>query len=265
MAALVVGWPWFVSNKIRSAILAAALFVAPAAAAQPDGDMDAYIKSRSPETRTTLIEKYLAALWKFDRVLKHRDTPRIYLSCPKDGCIPHVLRILEFLQSNAPDTFGARIAQADAAQIEVYVAPRPDTFDQRDREIDGRLHLDANITSKKLFKPGGKDIEFVDAPCWAVSYFDKHTGVIEKSLIFIDSDSSPREQHSCMGFELVRAAGVVSNPNIVFYRKFDPALDDKISIWLAANAYLHGLSYIKAGDPIENVQRILKDRYGVKN
>jgi hypothetical protein len=264
MAALVAKWPWFVSNKIRSAILAAALFAAPAAA-QPSGDMDAYIKSRSPETRTTLIEKYLAALWIFNRVLKHRDTPRIYLSCPTDGCIPPALRILEFLQSNAPETFGASIAQADIAEIEVHVAPRPGTFDRRDREVDGKLHLDANITSKKLLKLGGKNIELVDAPCWAVSYFDKNTGVIAKSLIFIDSDSSPREQHSCMGFELVRAAGVMSTPNIVFYRKFDPALDDNFSIWLAANAYLHGLSDIKAGDPVEKVQRILSDRYGVKN
>ncbi|WP_119392023.1 hypothetical protein [Taklimakanibacter lacteus] len=262
MAALVVGW--FVSNKIRAAILATVLFCIPAAA-QPAGDMDAYIKSRSPETRATLIENYLAGRWIFDRVLKYRNTPSIYVSCPKEGCVSPALHILEFLQSNAPDTFGARIAQADAAQIEVHIAPRPDTFDQRDRKIDGKLHLDANITSKKLLKTGGKDIEFVDAPCWAVSYFDKYTGVIEKSLIFIDSDSSPREQYSCMGFELVRAAGVVSTLNIVFYRKFDTTLDDNVSIWLAANAYLHGLPDIKAGDPMEKVQRILSDRYDVKN
>lgn len=71
-------------------------------------------------------------------------------------------------------------------------------------------------------------------------------------------------QYLCMGFEIVRAAGVVNTEYVLFYRKIEPSSDRYIVQWLGANAYLHGLQDIKAGDTMTKARTILNDRYGLK-
>lgn len=67
-----------------------------------------------------------------------------------------------------------------------------------------------------------------------------------------------------MAFEIVRAAGVMSTPGVFLYRKIKaPAQTRHTVLWLAANAYMHGLAAIKPGDKYEKALSVLKSRYGL--
>lgn len=145
-------WPGFGYRRIVGALVTLALLSVPVMAG-PSDQMEAYIKALPPEIRTALIEKYTPSAWTFSGFLKHRSPPRIYVSCPPAGCAPVALGILDELRSRAPATFGARTAQADPAGIEIYLAPQADEFDKRDRDIDARLHLDANIGGRTVRTP----------------------------------------------------------------------------------------------------------------
>jgi hypothetical protein len=221
--------------------------------------MDAYIRTLPAEQRAFLIENYVAAGWSFLKFLKFRHTPAIYLSCPDKGCDPLPVSMLEDLRAQAPKAFGNRIAEKDAAQIEIYLAPKPTAFEARDRAIDGEFHLNVNITTREFPFPKPRE----DAPCWTITYFDK-MGVIAKTLVFINSDSSPRMQYLCMGFESVRATGVMNLPSVYFYRDLERHQVRYPIQWLAANAYLHGSLEIQPGDTMENVRAVLKERYELK-
>ena len=232
----------------------------PSGPPQPAASADVFIRSLPPEQKSELIESYVASAWAFSKILKFRRAPAIYLSCPDKGCDPVAAGILENLRAQAPKALGEQTADKDAAQIEIYLAPQSEAFDKRDREIDRKLHLDSNITARKLLFPEPAQ----DAPCWTTSYFDNGTGVIEKALVFIDSDASPRMQYLCMGYETVRAAGVMNIESVYFYRNDEKRLFADPAQWLAANAYLHGLPDIKAGDTMAKARSALEDRYGLK-
>lgn len=229
-------------------------------AAQATDRMDAFIRSLPAEQRTRLIESYLYSGYVYSKFLKFRGRPDIYLSCADEACDPWSLSVLVSLRASAPLAVGALVDQADAAGIEIYVAPQPTAYETRDRAIDGRLHIDANITSKTISpRPNPRP-----APCWTTTYFDFHTGVIEKSLIFIDSHAPLRMQASCLGFELVRAVGVINTLNVIFYRNLkNTEADSEARHWLAANAYLQGLPEIRPGDTMGKVQAVLNAKYEV--
>lgn len=259
-----LSWPGFGYRKTVGALVTLALLSVPVMA-EPGDQMEAYIKALPPEIRTALIENYLPAGWTFSGFLKHRSPPQIYVSCPNEGCTPAAAGILDELQSRAPKTFGAKTAQADAAGIEIYLAPQADEFDKRDRDIDTRLHLDASISGRTVPKPNGQPgVEFVSAPCWTVIYFNQATGIIAKALIFIDSDEPARLQSLCLAFELVRAAGVMNTEWVLDYREREPGREESAFRWLALNAYLHGLSEIRPKDTMAKADRYLADRYGLK-
>lgn len=226
---------------------------------QSGANAEAFIRSLPPEQKSELIIRYAASAWVFP-ILKFRRVPAIYLSCPDKGCDPLAVSILENVRAQTPNTLGERTADRDAAQIEIYMAPQSEAFDKRDREIDARLHLNANITIRKFPFPEPAQA----APCWTITYYDNETGVIGKALVYIDSDSSPRMQYLCMGYEAIRAAGVMNMEGVYIYRKEEKRRFSDPIRWLAANAYLHGLSEIQPGDTMGKVQTILEDRYEVK-
>lgn len=249
--------------KVLAALATLGLFALPAAA-EPTGEMEAYIKALPRAERTSLIRNYIWSGGLFSGFLKYREPPQIYVSCPPEGCPAPTLRVLDALQMRAAGTLGMRSAKAEAAGIEVYLAPQPDEFDKRDRDLDARLGLDANLTSRKLLDPDSSGGALVTAPCWTVTYFDMHSGVIEKALIFIDSNAPARLQSLCMGFELVRATGVANTASLVLYRKLKAGREGNALKSLAVNAYLHGLPEIQPKDTMEKAYRLLANRYGLK-
>jgi hypothetical protein len=149
------------------------------------------------------------------------------------------------------------VPDRDAAQIEIYVAPQPQAAEARSRQLDDKLRLDVNTTSRRFLHLAE------DAPCWTVTYFHK-SGVIEKAMIYIDSDSSSKTQHLCAGFETIRATGVLSLDGVLFYRKAEKRRLRNPLRWLILNAHLHGLKAIGPGDSIERVHAVLQDRYGTE-
>lgn len=221
--------------------------------------MDTYIKALPLEQRIFLIENYAEGAWIFSKFLKFRHAPKVYVSCPDKGCDPLPISMLENLRTLAPKTLGKRTAEKDAAQIEIYLAPQPTAFEARNRALDGELNLNANITEREFRIPRPPET----APCWTITYFDK-TGVIAKSLIFIDSDSSPRMQYLCMGFESVRATGVMNFPGVYSYRDLEKRRGRYETQWPAANAYLHGSLEIQPGDTMEKALTVLGERYELK-
>jgi hypothetical protein len=218
---------------------------------------DAYIRSLLPEQRLEFIVRYSASAWIYSKFMKFRQPPLIYIHCKENECDPSPLRILDDLHSRAPDAYGARVSDPEAAQIELYVDPEPTDFDKRDRDIDKKLHLDAHIGSRFLYPSQA-------APCRTTVYFDRKRAALEKAMIFIDRDASPRMQDLCMGFELVRAIGVVNLPSPLFYQELETRFDYDPVPYLAANAFLHRSPDIQAGDPMEKALAVFKDRYGVK-
>lgn len=231
--------------------------------ASPVDKMEAYIKDLPLDRRNSLVENYAGAGLMFPGFLKYRTPPQIYVSCPREDRAPAAMGSLEAIQSYAPATLGRRAGAADKAGIEIYLAAEPDEFTRRDRDTKARLRLDAHISAKTILNIDPLAFGKFAAPCWSVIYFDKRTGVIEKSLIFIDSDAPSRMQSLCMTFELVRAVGVVSTPSVTLYHKTNAPLAKRDILWLAANAYMHGLAAIRPGDKYENVLSVLKTRYGL--
>jgi hypothetical protein len=229
------------------------------AASQPADKMDIYIKELAAEQRTRLVENYLNSGFVYSKFLKFQRPAAVYLSCADKACDPAPLGMLDDLRAKAPLALGERVGEADVAQIEIYVAPQPSAYEARDREIDREFHTDANYSGRNLSPPPDP----LPASCWTATHFDLHTGVIAKSLIFIDSDASPRIQTLCMGFELVRAAGMVNTEAVLFYQKLDADLGN-VTIWFAANAYLHGLPEIRPGGRMEEARAALNARYGLK-
>lgn len=221
--------------------------------------MDAQIRALPEEKRISIVERYSWAGLVFSKFLKFRQPAAIYLLCPVKGCDTLPLRILEDLRSRAPTAIGKRVVEKAAAQIEIHVAPEAAGFEARDREIDAKLHLNANITMKRFLEPQPA----TDAPCWTITYFD-NSGVVAKSLIFIDSDASPRMQYLCMGFETVRALGVMNLESVYFYRDLEKEPFGDPVQWLAAMAFLHGLPDIRPGDAMERARAILEDRYELR-
>ncbi|WP_119272727.1 hypothetical protein [Taklimakanibacter deserti] len=223
----------------------------------PEANAEGYIRALIPEQRLVFIVKYAAAAWTYSGFIKFRQPPAIYLRCPTTGCDPHPLRILDDLRSRVPGAYGARGAEPDTAQIEIYVATDPVEFDKRDLEVDKALHIDAHIGSKFLLPPR-------PAPCRTTIYFDQKRSTIEKTMIFIDSDASPRMQSLCMGFELVRAIGAINVAGPLFYHEFEKHSGYDPLPYLAANVFLHTSTEIHAGDPVEKALAIFKDRYGLQ-
>lgn len=252
---------WFASRETVMALWMAASAAAPDTTTLPD-KMDAYIKDLPQERRSVLVESYAWASVMFLGVLKYPTPPQIYVSCPKDGCAPAAIASLETLQSYAPGAIGQLAGAADTSGIEVYMAPEPAEFTRRDRETDALLRLDAHITAKTIVNFDPAAFEYVAAPCWTAMYYDKRTGVVEKSIIFIDSDVAYHLQSLCMGFELVRASGVVSTPGVRLYHKFKPPANTQV-LGLAVTAYLHSLPAIRPGDKYEQVLSVLENLYGL--
>lgn len=257
--------PWFASPGIVLVMWLTAAVPSPDIAVPAD-KMEAYIKGLSQERRSKLVEDYAWAGLMFSSFLKFRKAPQIYLSCPKEGCDATSTAIinLETLQSYAPATLGRRASTADTSGIEVYLAPEPNEFSRRDRDIDARLRMDAHFSNKTIRNIDPRAFAYVvAAPCWSAIYFDKRTGVIEKSLIYIDSDAPSHLQGLCMAFELVRAVGVMSTPSTILYQKIEAPVANRHVPWLGANAYMHGLSAIEPGDKYERALSVLKNRFGL--
>lgn len=242
-------------------VVMAFLAILPAfpAASQAADKMDIYIKELPVEQRTRLVENYITSGFVYSKFLKFQHPAAIYLSCADKACDPAPLGMLDDLRAKAPLTLGERVGEADAAQIEIYVAPQPWAYETRDRLVDAKLHTDASYSGRYVSSPPNP----LPAPCRTATYFDLHTGVIAKSLIFIDSDASPRIQTLCMGFELVRATGVVNTLAVIFYRKFKGDLDAPTRR-LAAHAHLHGLPEIRPSDKMEQARTVLKAKYELK-
>src|SRR5687768_9801458 len=106
------------------------------AASQPPDRMDSYIRDMPLERRAYLVGMYVYHGWIFSKFLKFEHPPAIYLSCADKGCDPSILSTLDDVRMNAPSAFGERVSEADAARIEIYVAPQPATYEARDRAID---------------------------------------------------------------------------------------------------------------------------------
>lgn len=253
--------PWFASRDVVTALWMAASAAAPHTAT-PIDKMDAYIKDLPQERRSALVEAYVWASVMFPGTLKYRTPPQIYVTCPKDGCAPAAIGSLETLQSYAPGAIGQLTGTADTSGIEVYMASEPEEFTRRDRDTDALLRLDAHITAKTIMNFDPAAFGHVAAPCWTVMYYDNRTGVIEKSLIFIDSDAASHLQSLCMAFELVRASGVISTLGVRLYHKIKPPANRHV-LGLAVTAYLHGLPAIRPGDKYEKVLSVLENRYGL--
>lgn len=253
--------PWFASRDVVTALWMAASAAAPGTAA-PIDKMDAYIKDLPQERRSALVESYAWTSLMFPGTLKYRTPPQIYVTCPKHGCAPAAIASLETLQSYAPGAIGRLAGAADTSGIEVYMAPEPEEFSRRDHDTDALLRLDAHITAKTIMNFDPAVSGHVAAPCWTVMYYDKRTGVIEKSLIFIDSDAASHLQSLCMAFELVRASGVMSTLGVRLYHKIKPPANGHV-LGLAVTAYLHGLAAIRPGDKYEKVLSVLENRYGL--
>ncbi|MGE0237934.1 MAG: hypothetical protein AB7F09_02675 [Parvibaculaceae bacterium] len=224
---------------------------------RPEANVDTYIRALNPEQRLEFIIKYAASAETYAGFLKFRQPPRIYIHCQSDGCDPKLPHILADLRSRVPGAYGSVVAEPETAQIEIYVAAEPADFDRRDRQVDKELHIDAQIGAKFLFPPQ-------PAPCRATIYFEQQTWTIEKTMIFIDSDASPRMQYLCMGFELTRAIGVLTVPVPLFYQKLAKRPSDDPLPYLAANVLLHTSAEIQAGDSTDKALAVLKDRYGVQ-
>ncbi len=226
-------------------------------ASQPKIDANTLIRALSPEQRSELIETYAYSALVFSKVLKFGRTPAIYLSCPDKGCDPAMVDVLENLRAQAPNTFGQLVSDRQGAQIEVYAASQALAIEARDLEVDRSLKLSRNITMRRFAYPAQ------ESPCWTISYFEK-TGVLEKALIYIDSDSSPHMQTLCMEYEIVRAAGVMNLDSVYLYRKEEKHRFHDPILWLTVNAYLHGLPAIKPGLSMDEVRSVLEDRLQVK-
>lgn len=252
---------WFASRDVVTALWMAVSAAAPDTAV-PIDKMDAYIKDLPQARRSALVESYVWTSLMFPGTLKYRTPPQIYVTCPKDGCAPAAIDSLETLQSHAPGAIGRLTGTANTSGIEVYMAPEPEEFTRRDHDTDALLRLDAHITTRTIMNFGPAASGHLAAPCWTVMYYDKRTGVIEKSLIFIDSDAASHLQSLCMAFELVRASGVVSTPGVRLYHKFKPPANTQV-LDLAVTAYLHGLPAIRPGDKYEKILSVLENRYGL--
>ena len=225
--------------------------------AELDAQADNYIRRLLPEQRLAFIVKYSAAAFNYSGFLKFRQPPDIYLHCPTGGCDPEPMRALDNLRSRVPSAYGQRTAEPEAAQIEIYMAAEPAEFEKRDVQVDKALHTEAHIGSKYL-------VAREPAPCRTTIYFDRRHWAIKKTMIFIDSDASPRLQLLCMGFELTRAIGAITVAAPTFYRKLEKSSSYDPLPYLAANAFLHTSAEIRAGDPMDKALAIFKDRYGVQ-
>lgn len=211
-------------------------------------DTATLIRTLPPQERAELIETYA-----YSKVRKFSRPPALYLSCPDQGCDPTLARYLVDLRAEAPNSLGREAADRQLAQIEIYVAPRPDAFEARKDEMDKRSSLDSSQTARRV-----RALEEEDMPCWTASYHDK-SGAIEKSLVYIDSDWSPRMQYLCMAHETVRALGI-NVEFAVIYRKWEKSRYDPFRR-LALNAYLHGLTVIKPGLSPEQALSALANLY----
>lgn len=253
--------PWFASRDVVAALWMAASAAAPDTAT-PIDKMDAYIKDLPQERRSWLVESYAWASVMSPGILKYRTPPQIYVTCPEGGCAPAAMGSLKTLQSYAPGAIGQLTGAADNSGIEVYMAPEPEEFTRRDHDTDTLLRLNAHITAKTIVNFGPAAFGHVAAPCWTVMYYDKRTGVIKKSLIYIDSDAASHLQSLCMAFELVRASGVMNTLGVHLYHKIKPPASTYV-LGLAVTAYLHGLPAIRPGDKYEQVLSVLENRYGL--
>ena len=243
-----------ITNWLIVASISGLLTVEP----RPEADAaDAYIRTLLPQERLELIVKYSASAFYYSGFIKFQQPPKIFIRCQNDDCAPKLLGMLAVLRERVPGVYGEQVAEPEAAQIEVYVASEPQDFDRRDRLVDETLHVDAHVGSKFLLPPQ-------PAPCRATIYFDHKRALIEKTMIFIDHDASERMQYLCMGFELVRALGVISLPAPLFYEDLEKRSSFDPLSYLAANMLLHKSREIEAGDPMKKALAILKDRYGVQ-
>lgn len=224
---------------------------------QPEANADSYIRALVPEQRLDFIVKYAAAAWTYSGFIKFQQPPQIYLHCPNAGCDPQALQIFDDLRSRVPGAYGSRVTEPDAAQIEIHLGAGSADFEKRDLEVDKALHIDAHIGSKFLLPPR-------PAPCRTTIYFDQKRSTIEKAMIFIDSDASPQMQSLCLGFELVRAIGAINVAGPLFYHELEKHSGYDPLPYLAANAFLHTSTEIRAGDPMEKALDVFKDRYGVQ-
>jgi hypothetical protein len=223
----------------------------------PEAGADTYIRQLIPEERLEFIIRYAASGWNYSGFIKFPQPPRIFVHCQDAGCDPGLLNLLADLQSRVPGAYAGQVTEPDVAQIEIYIAAKPAAFDQRDHQVDDTLHVSAQVGSRFLVPPQ-------PAPCRATIYFDRRRWTIAKTMIFIDSDASPRMQHVCMGFELVRAIGAINMPLPLLYREHETQPGYDPSPYLAANAFLHTSAEIRPGDPMEKALTIFKDRYGVQ-
>ncbi|MGE0006768.1 MAG: hypothetical protein AB7S92_14385 [Parvibaculaceae bacterium] len=223
----------------------------------PAADPGAYIRALFPEERLAFIVKYAASADVYSGLLKFRRPPRIFIRCPDDGCEPDVRHLPADLRARVPAAYGEEVDRPEAAEIEIHVAAGPRDFDRRDREVDGMLHVDAQLGSRYLFPPQ-------PAPCRATLYFDQQRWTMVKSMIFVDSGASPRMQYLCMAFELVRAIGVLTVPAPLFYRELEKHPGDDPLPRLAADAYLHTSMEIAAGASRAQALAVLKHRYDLQ-
>lgn len=223
----------------------------------PDAKGDAYIRALLPRNRMELIVTYSASAMTNSGLIKFQHPPKIYMRCPIDGCPLGPLGMLADLREQVPGAYGEQVTEPEAAQIEIYVAAESQAFDRRNRQVDKKLHIEAQIGSKFL-SPSQP------APCRATVYFDHKRSVIKKAMIFIDHDASPRMQYLCMGFELVRAFGVISVPQPLIYKDLEKRLDYDPLPFLSANLFLHKSSEISAGASMDEALAILKERYGAE-
>jgi hypothetical protein len=224
---------------------------------QPGAKGDAYIRALVLQNRLEFILIYAASALTYSGLIKFQEPPRTYLRCPVDGCLPGPLGMLADLRERVPGAYGERVLEPDAAQIEIYVAAPSKDFDRRARQVDKKLHIEAQIGSRFLVPPQ-------PAPCRTTIYFDHKRRVMKKALIFIDQDASPRMQYLCMGFELVRALGVVSIPQPLIYKDLEQRVDHDPLPFLSANVFLHKSNEIRAGASMDEVLAVLKDRYGAE-
>lgn len=241
------------ANWLFVATLSGFLSVGP----QPEAKPDAYIRALLPQDRQQLILLYSSSALMYSGFIKFHQPPGIYIHCPVDGCAPNLPGMIADLRSQVPDAFGEQVTEPDAAQIEIYIASESGEFDRRDRKIDKRLHANAHVGSKFLLPPR-------PAPCRSTIYFDLKRSVIEKAMIFIDQDASSRMQYLCMGFETVRALGVISIPEPLFYQDLEKRVMYDPLPYLSANAFLHSSTEIRAGAPMEQALAVLRERYGVQ-
>jgi hypothetical protein len=223
----------------------------------PDAKGDAYIRALLPQNRMALIVTYAASAVTKAGLIKFPHPPKIYIHCPAEGCQLEPLGMLADLREQTPGALGDQVTEPEAAQIEIYVAAESKAFDRRDREVNKKLHIDAEVGSKFLLPPQ-------PAPCRTNVYFSHRRSVIKKAMIFIDHDTSPRMQYLCMGFELVRALGVIGIPQPLIYKDLETRVDYDPLPFLSANVFLQKSSEIRAGASMDEALAILKERYGAE-